>query len=126
MKVTGVVPQLRTTDLERAIRFYVETLGFELDFRYRDFYAGVRAGGQVFHLKRVDDADPSIAFVRDGDHLHLYFDVDGIDRAASELKERGARLLREAHDTPWGTREIALCDPDGHTLYFGQTARMTG
>jgi catechol 2,3-dioxygenase-like lactoylglutathione lyase family enzyme len=75
---------------------------------------------------RAGDPDPSIAFVRDGDHLHLYFEVDEIDRAASELKERGVRLLREAHDTPWGTRELVLRDPDGHTLYFGQTARMTG
>lgn len=126
MKATRLVPQLRTTDLERAIVFYTETLGFALDFRYQDFYAGIRAGTQVFHLKRADDPDPSIAFVRDGEHFHLYFYVDDIDRAAAELKDGGLRLLKEPHDTPWGTRELALRDADGHTLYFGQPARMSG
>ena len=56
MKILHVIPQLRTTDLAASIRFYTEQLGFTLDFRYADFYAGVRAGGQVVHLKLVDTA----------------------------------------------------------------------
>jgi catechol 2,3-dioxygenase-like lactoylglutathione lyase family enzyme len=122
MNVTALIAQLRTTDLDRAIRFYTEVLGFDLDFRYEDFYAGVRAGRQVFHLKRVDEADPSIAFVREGEHFHLYFHTDGIDAVAANLEAEGVALVRTAHDTPWGTRELALRDPDGHTLYFGQSA----
>lgn len=124
MKVTSVIPQLRTTDLGRAIRFYTEQVGFALEFRYQDFYAGIRAGGDLFHLKLVDGADPSIALVREGDHLHLYFDTGDVDGAAGELKGRGVGLLKEPHDTPWGTRELVIRDPDGHTLYFGQRARM--
>jgi catechol 2,3-dioxygenase-like lactoylglutathione lyase family enzyme len=124
LRATSVIAQLRTTDLPRAIRFYTETLGFELAFRYQDFYADIRAGGQVFHLKRVDGTDPSIAFVQEGEHFHLYFDVDDVDGAAAQLKGRDVPLLQEARDTPWGTRELAFRDPDGHTLYFGQPAKM--
>ena len=126
MKTIRVIPQLRTTDLERAIRFYTGELAFSLEFRHQDFYAGIRAGEHVLHLKRVDEPDPSIAFVREGEHLHLYFDVDDVDRAAAELKGRGVRLEQEVHDTPWGTRELVLRDADGHTLRFGQPARMQG
>jgi catechol 2,3-dioxygenase-like lactoylglutathione lyase family enzyme len=122
MRAMAVIAQLRTTDLERAIRFYTETLGFALEFRYLDFYAGIRAASQVFHLKLVDESDPSIAFVRNGEHFHLYFQCDDVDAAAVELKGGGVRVLKEPHDTPWGTRELVLLDPDGHTLYFGQLA----
>ena len=55
MGIARVIPQLRTTDLAGSIRFYTETVGFTLDFQYEDFYAGIRAGGQVFHLKLADE-----------------------------------------------------------------------
>ena len=72
MKVAGIIPQLRTTDLDTSIRFYTTQLGFTLDFRYEDFYAGLRAGSAELHLKLVDAKDPSIPFVDHGDHFHLY------------------------------------------------------
>ena len=54
MAITGIVPQLRTTDMTSSVRFYTEKLGFSVEFNYRDFYTGIRAGGQIFHLKLVD------------------------------------------------------------------------
>ncbi len=41
MRVTSLAFQLRTTDLEAAIDFYVDCLGGALAFRYEDLYAGV-------------------------------------------------------------------------------------
>ena len=116
MKVTDLIPQLRTTDLEASIRFYTEKLGFELAFRFKDFYAGIRAGNRVFHLKLVDEADPSIPVVRDGEHVHLFFEVDGVAAAAAELERKGVRLRRGVHETDWGGREIIVEDDQGHTL----------
>lgn len=37
MRVMTVTPQLRTTDIERSIRFYTEQVGLELEFRHADF-----------------------------------------------------------------------------------------
>jgi catechol 2,3-dioxygenase-like lactoylglutathione lyase family enzyme len=119
VSVRGVIPQLRTTDLSSSIRFYTTQLGFTLDFQYEDFYAGVRAGGQSIHLKRVDEKDPSIAFVREGEHLHAYFEVTDVRATASTLKSNGVRFVRDLHDTQWGTTEFAIEDDQGHTLYFG-------
>jgi catechol 2,3-dioxygenase-like lactoylglutathione lyase family enzyme len=118
MKVTAVVPQLRTTDLAASLRFYTEKLGFELAFQYQDFYAGIRAGSQVVHLKLVDEPDPSIADARRGEHVHLYLEVDGVASAADELKRKSVRLRKDVHETPWGTREIVLEDDQGHSLYL--------
>ena len=44
MEIEELVPELRTTDLERAIHFYTRKLGFVLSFRHQDFYAGVSCG----------------------------------------------------------------------------------
>src|SRR5437763_1524203 len=103
MKPRSVIPQLRTTDLAASIRFY-ETIGFELEFKYEDVYAGMRAGEYMLHLKRVDEKDPSIDYVFRGEHLHLYINVEDADAAAAELHDKGVRFLTPAHDTDWGTR----------------------
>ena len=63
MEISNVVAQLRTTDLAGSIRFYTMLPGFTLAFQYEDFYAGIRAGAQLFHLKLVDARDPSIDVV---------------------------------------------------------------
>ena len=60
MPISSVIAQLRTTDLNESIRFYTHEIGLTLEFQYEDFYAGIRAGNQVFHLKLVEERDPSI------------------------------------------------------------------
>jgi catechol 2,3-dioxygenase-like lactoylglutathione lyase family enzyme len=54
MSSLSVTTQLRTTNLEESIEFYVSKLGLELGFRYEDSYAGINVGNQQFHLKLVD------------------------------------------------------------------------
>jgi catechol 2,3-dioxygenase-like lactoylglutathione lyase family enzyme len=117
MKTMAVIAQLRTTDLGRSIRFYVDVLGFELAFVHGDFYAGLRAGGQMLHLKRVDTPDPSIPFVVAGDHLHLYIETDDADSFAAAVVARGGALARPMQETAWGTREFVLRDDQGHTVH---------
>lgn len=124
MTVLGVIPQLRTTSLDESIDFYVSKLGFVLEFRYRDFYAGIKVGAQSFHLKLVDSKDPSIAFVSGGGHLHLYFPTDEVDALAQRLQRNGVVLREAVTDTEWDTREFSVEDNQGHVLYFGQ--RLAG
>src|SRR4051794_14875097 len=120
MSINAIIPQLRTTDMASSIRFYTEKLGFTVDFNYEDFYTGIRAGDQVFHLKRVDEKDPSIAYVDDGGHLHIYFQCSDATSLAAELKNKGVSLVEDVHETAWNTREFVLYDDQGHTLYFGE------
>jgi|SRR5687767_628062 len=120
VQIANVVAQLRTTDLARSIRFYTTLPGFTLAFQYEDFYAGIRAGRQLFHLKLVDEKDPSIDFVARDEHLHLYFETPDVDAAADACRRAGVPLTRDVHATPWGTREFVVRDDQGHTLYFGQ------
>jgi catechol 2,3-dioxygenase-like lactoylglutathione lyase family enzyme len=120
MTVRAVIPQLRTTDLDASIEFYVDKLGFALEFRYSDFYAGVNAGGHTIHLKLADARDPSIPFVTAGDHLHLYFEVDNVAAEARRLHASGVQFRHDLADTAWGTREFTITDNQGHLLCFGE------
>jgi catechol 2,3-dioxygenase-like lactoylglutathione lyase family enzyme len=120
MSISSVTAQLRTTDLAESIRFYTTKVGLTLEFQYEDFYAGIRAGNQIFHLKLVDEKDPSIDFVDEGEHFHLYLGTDDAAATAAALTSNGVRLVKDVHDTPWGTRELAIKDDQGHTLYFGE------
>jgi catechol 2,3-dioxygenase-like lactoylglutathione lyase family enzyme len=124
MHISRAIAQLRTTNLAESIRFYTTKVGLTLEFQYEDFYAGIRAGDQIFHLKLTDEKDPSIEFVDKGEHFHLYLETDDVSAAATALKENGVRLVKDVHETPWGTREFVIRDDQGHTLYFGQTNRV--
>jgi catechol 2,3-dioxygenase-like lactoylglutathione lyase family enzyme len=120
MQISSIIPQLRTTDLAASIEFFTTKLGFTLEFQHDDFYAGVRSGNYVVHLKLIDAPDPSIAFVDRDEHLHLYFETPDVVAVAEALKRHGVRLARDAHAAAWGTREYIVKDNAGHTLYFGE------
>lgn len=120
MAILSAIAQLRTTDLAESIRFYTQKVGLTVEFQYEGFYAGIRAGSQIFHLKLVDEKDPSIEFVDSGEHFHLYLETDNVAAVAHTLKRAGVPLVKEVHDTTWGTRELVTKDDQGHTLYFGQ------
>ncbi len=115
-----ITTQLRTTDLEESIRFYTTKLGLALEFRYEDFYAGIRAGNAIFHLKLADEKDPSIDFVQGGEHFHLYLETDDAHAMIEQLRKNGVRIVKDPADTPWGMRELVIHDDQGHTIYVGQ------
>jgi catechol 2,3-dioxygenase-like lactoylglutathione lyase family enzyme len=118
--ISSVTPQLLTLDLESSIRFYTDKLGFTVDFRYEDFYAGIRSGAYAIHLKESDCPDPSVASVREAGHFHLYLGTEDVDALAEHLRAKGVVLIREPADTPWNTRELVVEDDQGHTIYVGQ------
>ena len=121
MHISSAIAQLRTTDLDASIDFYTTKLGLTLEFQYEDFYAGIRAGSQLFHLKLVDQQDPSIDFVDKGEHFHLYLQTNDAVAAAQALRNNGVQIVKDVRDTAWGTREFVVHDDQGHTLYVGET-----
>ena len=120
MKVQCLAPQLRTTDLDPAIEFYTGKLEFALSFHYGDFYAGVDIGGFRLHLKLVDTTDPGIAFVRNGQHLHLHFTVEDLPAVFDRLRQAEVTIVENICERPWGMMEFVIEDPDGHTIYLAE------
>ena len=81
---------------------------------------GISTAGQTIHLKLVDEKDPSITYVDEGGHLHLYFETEGVADFAAQIKANGVPMVEEVHETEWSTREFVIHDDQGHTLYFGE------
>ena len=118
-ELKDAVPILDVRDVETALRFYVERLGFQVDFRYEDDpdnYAGVRRGGVCLHMQwQHEDLFKSGQAGR----LRVRILVDDPDALFEEYRVRGVVDERtRIGDTPWGTREFGFRDSDGNGLIF--------
>lgn len=65
-------------------------------------------------LGQVSVADP-----RSGTAVQLGFAVDDADAFCTELSERGVPIVYGPVDRPWGRRNAAFVDLDGHVWQFG-------
>ena len=118
--VTGIAPQFLVDDLERAIGYYREELGFELDFVYESFYAAVRRDGFSIHLKHAPKLGAERDHRRQNEHLDAYISVSGIRSLFSELQERGAHVISSLEQQPWSCMDFYVEDPDGYILCFSE------
>jgi len=120
IRITGIAPQFLVNDLERAIAYYGDKLGFELDFKYQDFYAAVSRDGFAIHLKCA----PKLPGVREdrkqNEHLDAYISVTGIRDLFRELETRGAQVIRPLEQRPWACMDFYVEDPDGNVLCFSE------
>ena len=119
-KFKEVQPVLPVRDVDKAIHFYVERLGFRLAFRDRPGpdvnYVGLRCDDVELHLQWHEEAD--FKGVEAGT-LMLRFVVDDPDALFGEYKDKGVFHERtRLGDTLWGTREFAFFDLDGNGLTF--------
>ena len=112
------IPILEVRHIEEAINYYVERLGFQIDFRYArepDSYAGVRRDDVRLHLNRK----PEEHFQNGASGTRFRIPVDDPDALFNEYKAMG--VLDDdvdVHETDWGTREFGFHDPDGNGLAF--------
>jgi catechol 2,3-dioxygenase-like lactoylglutathione lyase family enzyme len=120
----AVHPVLGSSDVRRSIRFY-ERLGFSLTFEDDPLdpkYAAVVREAVELHLQwqsespiTVSTDRPTYRFVvRDVDRLYAEFQKGGVVQEQAS----GSSPWLAPGDTPWGTREFHLRDPDGNGLQF--------
>jgi catechol 2,3-dioxygenase-like lactoylglutathione lyase family enzyme len=108
-----IVPTLRMTDEARSRAFYVDGLGFRVDWTHRfephlPALLQLSRDGTSFYLSQhlMDCAV--------GGLLHLF--VDSVDDWHAALRGRGIAIERAPTDQPWGLREMHVLDPDGNRL----------
>lgn len=110
-----VIPQLRITNAARSLRFYVENLGFTLDWQHQFepsfpiFVQLTRRGQTIFLTEHTGDCQVGGA---------VYFIVPDAAQCLSDFVQQGVTPSNTLADTPWGTREFLLTDPDGNRLRF--------
>ena len=120
VQMTAIAPQFLVDDLDRAIAYYRDSLGFELDFKYESFYAAVRRDGIAIHLKHGPKAPAERANRKQNEHLDAYIAVSGIRELFNELQGHGARVIKPIEERPWGCIDLYVEDPDGYILCFSE------
>lgn len=113
----AVHPVLSVRDVAATAAWFGH-LGFEQWFADDDeapAYAGIGRDGVEIHLQWHSDKE-----WKDGlDSAAYRFLVDDPDALFAEIAARCDLLDgRTVSDTPWGTREFGLYDPDGNALFF--------
>jgi catechol 2,3-dioxygenase-like lactoylglutathione lyase family enzyme len=98
--VTGIAPQFLVDDLDRAVAYYGEKLGFELDFQYQSFYASVTRDGFAIHLKHAPKLAAEREHRKQNEHLDAYLSVSGVRGLFTELEKRGARVIKPLEERP--------------------------
>lgn len=114
-----VIPMLRIFDVTKAREFYLDFLGFTVDFEHRfgenfPLYMGISNSGCALHLtEHYGDALPG---------AHLRIRSDDIDALAQFLARQDYRYAKPGapEQTPWGTKELTVTDPFGNRLTFFQ------
>ncbi|WP_338693682.1 glyoxalase superfamily protein [Streptomyces sp. Q6] len=100
---------IRPGDPERSRAFYGETLGLAV---YREFGTGPERGTVYFlgggFLEVSGRAEGPVA-----PGVRLWLQVADVRAAHEDLVARGARVLREPVEEPWGLVEMWIADPDG-------------
>jgi catechol 2,3-dioxygenase-like lactoylglutathione lyase family enzyme len=108
-------PILRIFDVAKAKEFYLDYLGFTLDWEHRfgenfPLYCQVSRSGLTLHLsEHSGDASPCArVFVR----------IKGIDALHKELHAKNYRFMKPGIEVePWG-REVMVIDPFSNRISF--------
>jgi catechol 2,3-dioxygenase-like lactoylglutathione lyase family enzyme len=119
-RLTGIAPQFLVDDLEAAIAYYRDKLGFVLDFNYDSFYAGVSRDGLAIHLKEAPKLAGDRAHRRENEHLDAYVAVVDVRALHQELQARGARIVKPLEERPWACVDFYVEDADGYVLCFSE------
>lgn len=110
------IPIFRIFDLPKAREFYLDFLGFKVDWEHRfekgaPLYMQISRRACILHLsEHFGDATPGSSVRVEVD------DIEGLHAELGDKKYRHARPGME--DTPYNTREIKLADPFGNRLIF--------
>jgi catechol 2,3-dioxygenase-like lactoylglutathione lyase family enzyme len=124
-RITSFAPQLLVDDLERAIAFYRDVLGFAFGPPWRGFYAIGERDGFAVHLKCAPKTAEDRAHRRQHEHLDIYASVVGVAALYDACKTKGVTILKPLAPTAWGTNDFYIEDPEGYILAFGENDNST-
>lgn len=120
MNFLQVTPFMHVQDLDTALAFFNDVLGFRTLVRMGNYAYLQRetVGFRVLESKGPDGAPPG------NRRFSYYVDVRDVDALYAELKPKLDTLpAGDVHgpaDKPYGMRELLVLAPDGNLIAFGQ------
>ena len=116
--VARTVPILRFFSVEKAKEFYVDYVGFKIEWEHRfgdnfPLYMQVSLGALVLHLsEHHGDACPGSA---------VRVEVTGLRAFHEQISAKEYGYQKPGiEETPWGSVSVTLLDPFGNRLVFDE------
>lgn len=110
MAVTRIVPDLKSRSLPEATAFYVDVLGLEV----------VMDHGWIVTLADPQRPEVQLSLMTHdataADVPGASIEVDDVDAAYQVALSRGAEIVHQLTDEPWGVRRFFARDPDGNVV----------
>ena len=132
-KFNHLIPELSVSDLKKSLHFYVEILGFSIEYeRPEEQFVYLSFQGSQLMIDQ-DDNNPKSHFsvgkleYPRGRGMHLQIDIDSLTPLLISLKKHKYPLKNPPTDY-WfrqnekyiGMRGILIMDPDGYLLMFNE------
>lgn len=116
MSLAKTTPILRIFDEAKAKEFYVDFLGFQVDWEHRfqpgmPLYCQISRDNCVLHLsEHHGDGSPGAA---------MRIETNDLDKYQAELLGKEYRYAQPGiEEMPWGSRDMSISDPFGNRLTF--------
>ncbi len=113
--VECVIPILRVASLTASIRYYVDVLGFQVDW----------GDGPESEMASVSCDRGSIMLCQGGQGhpgTWVWIGVEDIEPLLAQFTARGAHVIQPPTNYYWAY-EFRIADPDGHVLRFGSAPK---
>lgn len=116
----------QVSDVQRAVAFYTQTLGFKLDMQNLPAFGQVSAHGLKLILSGPGASGsrpmPDGRHQQPGGWNRVLLQVQDLPACISRLKEAGLRFRNEMEAGPGG-KQIQIEDPDGNPIELFEPAR---
>ncbi|MDM5360640.1 VOC family protein [Peribacillus sp. ACCC06369] len=135
MKFNALVPELSVSDISESKKFYMDILGFHLEYeRVNDKFAFLSLGEAQMMLEEINGSWDTGELIHPlGRGINFQIDIDDVEKLAAALKRNGINLFREMMENHYESdkgvfvkKEILVQDPDGYLLRFSQSLNPSG
>ena len=125
--LNSIEAQLYVANIQSSCDFYVNKLGFAVEFLYGDppFYGQVRRDNARLNLRLV--CEPVfVGDVREREHLLsasiTVASADEVRELFLSYQAAEVRFSQTLKKEPWGARTFVVADPDGNLILFAGPA----
>lgn len=129
MKFNKLIPELSVSDIEKSKRFYINLLGFKLEYeRKEDKFAFLSYNGAQLMIEQINDNWNVGALEYPlGRGINFQIETNEIEEISNRLKENNIKVFKDIFESKYVAnnevfieKELLVQDPDGYLLRFQQ------
>lgn len=121
IEFSRVIPTLRMFDVRKAREFYLDYLGFTVDFEHRFeptlplFMQISRSGARLYLSEHHGDGSPGV---------HVNIETTGLVDYHTELAAKEYNYMRPGLvEQPWGATTMTVYDPFSNHIIFSEASK---